>query len=241
MAYSIANSITYAESFIGTLNPTVYTGSEPALSAARSIAALITNAPFTWAWNRASTTQVLTPGTQDYTVSAANFGFLEKTSIFIASPATLMELENVFNNKPLGATSQSGRSNSVAVQGYVPGTSATFRFSPNPDLAYTATFTYQKAPYFFTATSDDWFSTAGIPYSMIDVFNPLFVSEMLQFSDDPGRAQIYRQRGMAALISKAEGLTSTQKNEIMGQWLADVTQAQAAQGHTQQGLQARGV
>lgn len=241
MAYTLTNSITYSQAFISGLNPTFWTGSEPALTSATQIAALITNAPFTWAWNRATTTQLLTPGTQDYTVSAANFGFLEKVTISLASPATLVELETVYNTKPLGLTKQSGRSNACAVQSSIPGTSATFRFSPNPDLAYTATFTYQKAPFQFTAVGNDWFAQAGIPISMIDVYNPLFLSEMFQYSDDPQRADQYRKRGMAALIGKADGLTSMQKNEIMGQWMGDTLQGIMANMNAQQGVQAKGV
>lgn len=241
MAYTLNQSITYTKAYAAGIDPTLWTGSEPALSAARAIVALITNAPFTWAWNRATVTQTLTPGTQDYTISQANFGFLEKVTLTLASPATLVEVENVYNNKALALTKQPGRPNTAAVQTFIPGTSFSARFSPNPDLAYTATFTYQKAPFFFTATTQDWFTDAGIPYSMIDVFNPLFLAEMLENSDDPQRAQIYRQRGMAALISKADGLTAMQKNEILGQWMADGAQAAGTQLNTQQGAQAKGV
>lgn len=245
MAYTVDKSITYSQAFIGTLNPTVYTGSEPALTTANTIVSLIENAPLTWPWNRnTNSAQTLSIGTQDYTVAIADFAFLEKCTLSIsggASIPTLVEMENVLNTKPLAKTSQSGRPNSVAVQNYIPGTSVTFRFSPNPDQAYVATFIYQKAPFQFTATSQDWFTNAGIPYSFIDVFNPLFLSEMFQYSDDPGRAVQYRQRGMAALLAKADGLTQMQKNEFLGLYLESDLQTIVAQMKAQQAQQARGV
>src|SRR5208282_1590712 len=189
MAYTGTNSIVYSQSFIGNLNPTVFTGSEPALSTLNAITSLMLNAPLTWPWNRIVLTQTLTAGQQDYIVSSANFGFLEKCSVSFTtgSPAVTtgpFELQDVINTKPLGLTSQRGRPSAIAVQSSIPGTSVTFRFSPAPDQAYSAVMTCQKAPYFWTATTKDWFSDAGIPYSMIDVFNPLFLSEAFQFSND---------------------------------------------------------
>lgn len=242
MAYTLNNSITYSKSFAGGLDPTVWTGSEPAITAANTVVSLILNPPFTWPWNRVTVTQAITSGGgQDYTVSQANFGFLEKVSVAGGSPSKNFELENVYNTQALALTSQIGRPNSVAVQTYIPGTSFSPRFTPVPDVNYTASLIYQKAPTFFTATSQDWFTQAGIPYFMIDVFNPLFISEMLQNSDDPSRAQVYRTRGMAALLSKQDGLNAMQKNAILGQYMADNSQSLAAQLATQQGVQAKGV
>lgn len=240
MAYTLANTITYTKAFIGTLDPTVYTGSEPAISSANQIGSLIVNAPFTWPWNRTTTTQAITnAGGQDYTISAANFGFLEKCTITDGN-GKIKELDTVYNTLPLALNAVASRPEMVAVQTTVPGTSFSVRFNSKPDANYTATFIYQKAPVTFTATSNDWFSTIGIPYSFIDVFNPLFLSEMLQFSDD-SRAQLYRQRGMAALLSKAEGLTQMQRNTILAQWMQDDLQTLAAQIRTQQAQQARSI
>jgi hypothetical protein len=240
MSYTLANSITWSEAFIGALTPTVFTGSEPAMSTANTIVSLILNPPFTWPWNRATATQAITNGGgQDYTVSNATFGFLE--ACFITDTNNnVIQLEDVFNNKALSLTSQPTRPNAVAVQSQVYGTSFSTRFSPLPDQDYTATFIFQKAPVFFTATTQDWLTQAGIPYSFIDVFNNLFLSEMLQFANDE-RAVQYRQRGMAALLSKASGLSEMQKNIILGQWMHDDLQTIAANLKTQQAAQVRTV
>jgi len=246
MAYTLNNSITYAQAFINGLNPTVYAGSEPAMTSANTVVSLMTNAPFTWPWNRSISTQLLTQGTQDYAISISNFGFLEKCTISIGAGSppttivpTLVELDTVLNTRPLGLTSQSGRPNAVAVQYTSAGTSATFRFSPNPDQAYNATLIFQRTPTAFTATAQDWLTQCGIPYSYMDIFNPLFLSEMFQFSNDNERAVMYRQRGMAALLSKSEGLSQMQKSEILGQWMQDNLQTVAANLKTQQASQAR--
>jgi hypothetical protein len=84
------------------------------------------------------------------------------------------------------------------------------------------------------------FSWAPLPDQYSDVYNNLFLSEALAFTDD-NRAQLYRQRGVAALLSKASGLTETQKNIFAQQWLARDVEHAAAMGMVQHGLQARGV
>ena len=83
-----------------------------------------------------------------------------------------------------------------------------------------------------------WFP---IPDSFIDIYNNLFLAEAMASADD-GREQLYRQRGVAALLSKAEGLTQMQRNNFLAQYLSrGAAQTEAAQQRTQQGIQGRGV
>lgn len=84
----------------------------------------------------------------------------------------------------------------------------------------------------------DW---APIPDYFVDVYNNLFLSEMFMAVDDPQRAQVYRQRGIAAFLSKAEGLTETQKNAFIQQVLARSVEAGTAMQMMQQGNQGRAV
>ena len=80
-----------------------------------------------------------------------------------------------------------------------------------------------------------------IPDSYVDVYNNLFLAEALAIAGDE-REQLYRQRGVAALLSKSEGLSEMQKNYFMMQWIARGTSQQmAAQMRVQQGSSARGV
>jgi hypothetical protein len=84
------------------------------------------------------------------------------------------------------------------------------------------------------------FSWDPIPDQYADVFNNLFLSEAMAMVDD-ARATQYRQRGVAALLAKASGLTEMQKNAFAQQWLARDVERQSTLAKTQQGTQARGI
>lgn len=89
-----------------------------------------------------------------------------------------------------------------------------------------------------TTINISWFP---IPDSFMDIFNNLFLAEAMAVVDD-SREQLYRQRGIAALLSKAEGLSQMQINAFLSQWLARGTSQQlATQQRVQQGSAARGV
>src|SRR6266436_667804 len=84
------------------------------------------------------------------------------------------------------------------------------------------------------------FSWAPIPDQYSDVYNNLFIAEMMAMVDD-NRAQLYRQRGVAALMAKASGLTEMQKNVFAQQWLARGVERQALLGKTQLANTAKGI
>lgn len=79
-----------------------------------------------------------------------------------------------------------------------------------------------------------------IPDQYSDIYNNLFLSEAMAMVDDP-RAQQYRQRGVAAFLSKASGLTEMQKNIFVQQWLARDVERTATLGMAQLGHAGRGV
>lgn len=83
-------------------------------------------------------------------------------------------------------------------------------------------------------------SWSPIPDQYSDVYNNLFLSEMLAAVDD-ARAQLYRQRGIAAFLAKASGLTETQKKAFVQQWLARMVEEQSTIFTAQQGNQGRQV
>jgi len=83
-------------------------------------------------------------------------------------------------------------------------------------------------------------SWAPIPDQYSDVYNNLFLSEMLAMNDD-ARAQLYRQRGVAALMSKATGLSEMQKNIFAQQWLARSVERASMAGVTNLGTTSRGI
>jgi len=84
------------------------------------------------------------------------------------------------------------------------------------------------------------FSWDPIPDSYSDVYNNLFLAEAMALVDDQ-RAQLYRQRGVAALFAKLTGLSEMQQNAFAQQWLARGTERQANAGTTQLGNTGRGI
>ena len=81
-------------------------------------------------------------------------------------------------------------------------------------------------------------SWSPLPDSFSDIYNNLFLSEMLAVNDDV-RAQQYRARGVAAFLAKASGLTEMQRNVFLTQWQMRMAQAQSMTQFIQQGNQGR--
>ena len=89
-----------------------------------------------------------------------------------------------------------------------------------------------------TVFNGNW---SPIPDSYMDIFNNLFLAEAFEAVDEQTSAQMYRQRGIAALLGKSEGLSEMQVNMFLAQYLSRSTQAVATQLRTQIGNQARGI
>jgi hypothetical protein len=87
------------------------------------------------------------------------------------------------------------------------------------------------------ASNFDW---APIPDSYADVYNWLFLSESMSAHDD-NKSQVYRQRGVASFLAKAEGLTEMQKKAFVQQWLARGIEMGTATQMMQTGNQARSI
>ena len=89
-----------------------------------------------------------------------------------------------------------------------------------------------------TGINIDWFP---IPDHFSEIYNNLFLAEALANVDD-AREQVYRQRGIAALLSKAEGLNDMQVNTFLAQAFARSTgQEMSSQMKRTQGGQGRGI
>ncbi len=160
MAYTLQNTINYAATFIEYSPQESGLGQEPAVSIASMIRDTILATPFTWSWNRNENSTVdLEPGVQDYTLSVADFGFIEKASL-TDSTGMIYEIKDVLNMAPLAmATTPPGRPSAIAAISHVPYTSVKLRFSPVPNAAYTLNLTYQKSvnllgPFFITSANN---------------------------------------------------------------------------------------
>jgi len=244
MSYTIQQSINFAQTFIGFSPEAVGTGNEPAISLANMIQNTILNAPFTWGWNRNENSSTSTvAGTQDYTIPLTDFSFLEKVTLTDPTGA-VYEVQDVYNTAALGIADASvnkrARPNSACVVMVTYGTSIKLRFMGVPDKIYLITLTYQKLPTplsALTGANGTWL----IPDQYIDIYNNLFLAESMALVDD-ARETLYRQRGVGALLSKAEGLTEMQKNDFLEQyWMRSGRSDLVGTIRAQQGNQARAV
>ena len=239
MAYTGQDTINWAQPFIQYSPLTAGTNNEPAVSIINMLITTITSAPFTWGWNRAEYTDlVLAPSKQDYTVPLKDFSFLEKVTLIKPDRSYSFELRDVYNTNVLGVSvSKPAEPKSVSVNLVNYGTDLQLRFISIPDLAYTSVVSYQKLISPVSDLGTPW----PIPQQYKDIFNNLFLAEAFQAVDDDQEAQRYRMRGVAALLSKAEGLTEMQRNAFLSQFLVRGSQAQIAQLRTQQAQQARSI
>lgn len=236
MAYTLNQSIAWAQSFVQFSPLTAGTGNEPALSTANMVQNTVMNAPFTWPWNRNQNSATSTvQGTQDYTFSLTDFNFLEKASLTDANNK-IWEIKDVYNTQALTISSEQARPNAACISSLTQGTSFSLRFMAVPNAVYTVNLVYQKLPTPFSTPSGNW----SIPDTYIDIYNNLFLGEMFALADD-ARSTQYRQRGIAALLSKAEGLSEMDRNLFLDQYWARDSQQTARQLRTQQAAQARAI
>lgn len=240
---TLNQSIAWSQSMLTSYIPlTAQTGSEPAITIANMVVAFMNAPPFTWATNRAedSSLSATVVGTSDYTVTIANFGFLEKLSLK-DSGGKYWDVKRIYNSGALDKnTDQTKRPDAVSVNVITPGTSIGLRFVSMDDV-YQAFVTYQKAPVLFTATTQDWFTQCNIPQNQVHIYNNLFLGECFQVNGDLQDAAVYRRRGMAALLATSDGLTEMQKSMIFAQAMFSDLQTIAAQLRTQAAQQARTV
>jgi hypothetical protein len=235
MAYTLPQTINWASAYVQGLPLAAWTGSEPAITIASMIRATILSAPFTWAFNRAEdTSTTLVIGQQDYTTSISSFGFLERASLLDPTDGKWYEIPDVKNNATLAKSSTKARPQVIAVQNT---TGPVLRFSAVPDKAYPLAMVYQKDSTLFTATTDNW---GPLPDSFIMIYNNLFLGEILADADDQ-RSQVYRQRGVAMLLAKAEGLSETDKQTFAQQYIQHGVGIMVPGLKAQQGVSARQV
>lgn len=236
MAVTLQDTVNWTEGYVQGMPVSAFTGFNPAVTIASMVRATILAPPFSWAFNRNSQTFNTAAGQQDYLVTGAtDFSFVEKAGA--SDGTTVWQIPEIKNTEPLTMSTTRARPMTMAVQTQVPGVNVTFRFGAVPDAVYTVEVIYQKSAVQFTTLSDTW---APIPDGYSFVFNNLFLGEILADADDP-RAQVYRQRGVAALLSRSEGLSGEDKAVFMSQYLHLGTAMMTPAGRTQQATQARSI
>lgn len=208
---------------------------EPAMSIGDWTRNFILSPPFAWRWNRATVTFNTQVGVQDYTKSAPNFGWLEKgtTNDNLAATASIQELRNQMN---LAEDFSQSRPIHVAARLDDDQGNITFRLLPVPDAIYTVVITYQNASPTFVTLDDLW---SPIPDYMSHLYSMGFLARSYEYWDDPRYFPAF-QMFLRSLISASEGLSATEKNIYLSDFLTTVRQ-QAGEGiKTQLSHQARG-
>ena len=92
------------------------------------------------------------------------------------------------------------------------------------------------APVPFANLADTW----GIPDQLQYIYNYFFAFFMFDYFDDPKAAR-YRQLAVAAILARQSGLSETDRNLFLGNWLPIMEEANAKSESTSQGNQARGI
>lgn len=244
MAQLLSDTANWVSGYVQGMPTSAFTGFNPLVEIASMVRATILSPPFSWAFNRDSFTITTVPGQQDYTISPfVNFGYVEKAAA--SDGITSWQIPDIMNTEPLSVSTNKARPMSLAVQEQYSGggggggntTSVTFRFSAVPDAVYTVEVLYQLAPVLFAALSDNW---DPLPNAYNIIYNNLVLGEILADAEDP-RAQTYRQRGVATLLSRSEGLSNEAKAVFMAQYLALGVGASLPGTRTQQASQARAI
>lgn len=179
---------------------------DPAFSNADWVRQFILSPPFAWRWNRTESNITCVIGQTDYTVSLANFGWIEKAIItFGDNGDQTTELEVVVN---LAKETNPNLPTRISAQLDDDAGNITFRLSPAPDAAYVITLTSQKAAGQFVATTDFW---SPIPDYLSYLINTGFQAKTYEYLGDP-RFTVVMQQFLQSVVSANGGLSDTQKN-----------------------------
>jgi hypothetical protein len=234
---TLQTSINAVQSQLGFWVPTIGTNFEPALSAANMVQQVMTSPPFRFPWNRNKLTfnTIASPLTQDYQQNVTDFGYME-TATFQAPAAGKILTLNVKNTTPIGESSDVQQPVTLAVQLHNVGVSVTFRFLGVPDKIYSVIVTYQKFAPLMSDPTANWI----IPDYMSYIYNRGLLAHLYEARGDQ-RAQQEKVAFAAALLSTSEGLTETEKNIFLAQYLTNPREMELLQLKTQQGVQARAV
>jgi hypothetical protein len=212
--------------------PLAIGGQDPALANANLIKQTILGPPFVWPWNRVETNgTACTAGTQDYTLSLPDFGFIEKAWIQFGS-----EVKEVTNQRTLSRDSAQERPQFISVQKDDGAGNLTFRLSPTPNKAYTLTICYQRKSYPLLSLGSRW---DPIPDELGYLYKYGYLGLSMMITGD-ARFPIFNDRFISHLLGAQDGLDEMQRNIFLSNWLDVMKQVQRASSHTQQGTVSRG-
>lgn len=208
---------------------------EPAASIGDWVRNFILSPPFAWRWNRVTTAVSVTAAAgQDYSVAISNFGWLESATLNdgTGSSTSITSLEIKLNlpedNAPSLPRFLSARLDDDAGN-------ITFRLHPKPDANYTLTLSYQKASPTFVTLNDTW---SPLPDYMSHTYSMGFLARAYEYFDDPRFIPTF-QMFLRQLLSFNEGLSESQKNIFLSDFLDSFRQQSGTGINVQLAKQAR--
>jgi hypothetical protein len=239
---NILSSALFALPFLG-YQPVNISNGEPAVTAANLTKQTMLGPPFTWWWNRNQFTlpipttdsngNTIVPA-QDYLLPVTDLGFLEKVWLQDGE-GTITEIKVVL---ALAQESNVQRPASMAIHMTDPTTGELIvRLNTIPDQAYTLLGSYQMQAGVMTSTASKW---SPIPDQSSYIYEAGFLSFVAMLTKD-ARAPMFRQQFAAHLLGAQDGLTATQRNIFIGNFLGVLTDPQRATLDTQQGVASRQV
>lgn len=112
----------------------------------------------------------------------------------------------------------------------------TFRLMPVPDRAYPIAITIQQKPTLFSSLNAMW---NPIPDEYSYIYQTGLLALMFLFADDP-RFATMNQKFVAHLLGAAQGISDTERNIFLNNWMAVTGQPVLSQMNIQQGSNVRG-
>jgi hypothetical protein len=235
MSRNLMSSALFTLPFIG-YQPVDISNMEPALTAANLTKQTILGPPFAWPWNRnefsvpVPVVKGQTPS-QDYLVTLPYYGFMEKVWVIDVN-GNAKEIKVVL---VLAEESSVQRPASAAVQNINDDGTVLIRLNALPDQTYTLAGCYQQAPVQMSSLASSW---GPMPDSLGYIYDYGFLYFMSMLTKD-ARTAFFGQKFAAHLLGAQSGLTATQRNIFLGNFLSVITEPQRAQAETAQGVQAR--
>ena len=239
-------STLFALPFVG-YQPADIVNGQPAIDAANLTKQTMLGPPFTWPWNRGEFEVGLVDELngieiepeQDYLLTSDDipqFGFLERVWLRAINDPGLkvMELKIVLS---LAEEDAQMRPQSVAAQTVGVDDSVLLRFNSRPDQAYVAKGCYQQSASVITSMASLW---KPIPDHLSHIYDWGYMSFLGLLVRDP-RASLYAQRFAAHLLGAQDGLTATQRNIFLANFLTLMGEQQRAPQTQAQGTSARQV
>ena len=169
--------------------------------------------------------------------TTASFGWIENASVQDINPSTMTSEWKPMEAKiDIALDSSKTRPRFISAE-YDNGINAvTFRLLPAPDKSYPVAITIQQKPQVITGLQATW---APIPDEYSRLYNWGFLSLMYQYTDD-ARFQYANQKFIANLLSTNDGLTETEKNVVLNNWMAVTGQPIVLANTIQDGFKGRG-